>query len=212
MQTKTSKSFAINFNSQTRSYKCNCKQVTAPIKMNNGTLYKNISSLRYTYVQSLLMPFTPSPLYIAERSTSVEDIAFRSYPICSSSSPFRHIAHLLVQSILKQSWARSFASVNSSRKRKNVRRWLIDCRSLDLRRSGVRSDRWDSRTNTAYERESIIVQVTSRRNVEGYLWKRIMWIMREPHGKTMKNVVIGDNDNDDVDIDNDDDNMDDDSR
>jgi len=39
-----------------------------------------------------------------------------------------------------------------------------------------------------------------------------MWIMREPHGKTMKNVVIGDNDNDDVDIDNDDDNMDDDSR
>jgi len=47
---------------------------------------------------------------------SAKDIVLRSY---STLSP-PHIAHLLVQSILKQSRARSFASVNPNRKRKNV--------------------------------------------------------------------------------------------
>lgn len=119
--------------------------------------------------------------------TSLSDHTLRSSP-----SPSRHIAHLLVQSILKQSRPRSFASVNPSRKQKNVPTTMINRSSFTrFTTFGSPNRMLRLKNEHTYERESIIVQVTSRRNAEGYPWKRITWITREPHGKTVKNVVIG---------------------
>lgn len=90
--------------------------------------------------ESLLMPFTP--LYIQRETINVREKTSPSdHSPRSSNSPSRHIAHLLGTIDPKTIDSPEFASVNPSRKRKNARRWLIDRRSLDLRRSGVRTDR-----------------------------------------------------------------------
>lgn len=142
-------------------------------------------------------------LSIIKRETISIRERYRSPITPDSLSP--HIAHLLAQSILKQSRARSFASVNPNRKRKNVPAMMN--RSPFLRfttLSSNRSLRLELIRECTYVRErwSIIAKSNNDEKRGGYIrGKR----SREICGKTVKNVLIERNDDEK-------DNEDDDSR